>query len=126
MSFLKQWGQFMMMGARAHAKWEIDVSNTILGDRKRMILLALRLLPLMLFSVGTSQFAIARPGLLVINAARGGIVDEADLLEALQSAHDRAVDLYQEAIALFQRAGNTASEMRTCDLLATAQPGKNR
>ncbi len=43
MNFFKAWGNFMMMGARAHAKWEIDVSNTILGDRKRLLLLGLLL-----------------------------------------------------------------------------------
>ena len=35
MNFFNQWGRFMMMGARALAKWEIDNSNTILRDRKR-------------------------------------------------------------------------------------------
>src|SRR5678815_2693229 len=34
---------------------------------------------------GRAQFAKARSGLLVINAARGGVVDEAALLEALDS-----------------------------------------
>ena len=31
MNFFRQWGEFMMMGARAHAQWEMDVSNTISG-----------------------------------------------------------------------------------------------
>ena len=35
--------------------------------------------------------------------------------------HDRAVDLYQQATALFQRAGNPGGEMQTCDLLASAE-----
>lgn len=35
--------------------------------------------------LGRDQFAAAKPGLLVVNAARGGIVDEAALLEALES-----------------------------------------
>ncbi|MBW2423516.1 MAG: phosphoglycerate dehydrogenase [Deltaproteobacteria bacterium] len=35
--------------------------------------------------VGREAFALARPGLFVINAARGGIVDEEALLEALDS-----------------------------------------
>ena len=35
--------------------------------------------------LSSEQFALARPGLMVVNAARGGIVDEAALLEALQS-----------------------------------------
>lgn len=48
MKFFKKWGQFMMMGARAHAKWELDVSNTILHDRKRLIILGLLLLPILI------------------------------------------------------------------------------
>jgi uncharacterized membrane protein YfcA len=38
----------MMMGARAHAKWEIDVSNTILGDKRRLIILGLLAIPAIL------------------------------------------------------------------------------
>ena len=37
-----------MMGAQAHARWEIGVSNTILGDRKRMIILGLLTIPVIL------------------------------------------------------------------------------
>jgi len=37
-----------MAGARAHARWEMDVSNTILHDRKRLVLLALLLIPIVL------------------------------------------------------------------------------
>jgi hypothetical protein len=35
--------------------------------------------------------------------------------------HDRAVDLFRQAIALFQRAGILDGEMQTCDLLASAE-----
>jgi len=45
-------------------------------------------------------------------------------LQMQQGHHDRAVDLYQQAIALFQRAVDPGSEMRTCDLLATAERGR--
>ena len=48
MNFFKQWGQFMMLGARAHAQWEINVSHTILGSRKRLLILALCTLPILL------------------------------------------------------------------------------
>jgi len=48
MNFFRQWGQFMMMGARAHARWEIDTSNTILRDRKRVFILILLLVPVVL------------------------------------------------------------------------------
>jgi len=50
-SFFQNWGKFMMMGARAHARWEIDVSNTILKDRKRLFLLFLLLVPILLGGV---------------------------------------------------------------------------
>ncbi len=46
--FFCEWGRFMMMGAKAHAKWEINVSKTILGDRKRMIVLGLLTIPVIL------------------------------------------------------------------------------
>ena len=48
MKFFKQWGRFMMLGARAHARWELDVSNTILGSRKRLVVLGLLTLPIVL------------------------------------------------------------------------------
>lgn len=46
--------------------------------------------------LGTEQFAKARPGLLVVNAARGGIVDEVALLTALESGQcgGAAIDVY--------------------------------
>ena len=37
-----------MMGARAHAKWELDVSSTILGDRRRLLILGLLIVPVIL------------------------------------------------------------------------------
>ncbi len=48
MNFFQQWGKFMMMGARAHAKWEIDNAMTILHDRKRLIILGLLTIPAIL------------------------------------------------------------------------------
>jgi uncharacterized membrane protein YfcA len=51
MNFFRQWGKFMMAGARAHARWEIGVSRTILGDRKRLIILGLLTLPVILGGV---------------------------------------------------------------------------
>ncbi|MBF0507400.1 MAG: sulfite exporter TauE/SafE family protein [Deltaproteobacteria bacterium] len=48
MNFFKQWGQFMMMGARAHAKWELEMSNNIMKDRKRLLILGLLLVPILL------------------------------------------------------------------------------
>jgi len=57
MNFFKQWGKFMIMGARAHAKWELDVSNTILGDKRRLFLLVLLTIPIILGILGGFVFA---------------------------------------------------------------------
>ena len=46
MNFFREWGQFMMMGTRFLAKWELENSNTILRDHKRLIILALLILPI--------------------------------------------------------------------------------
>jgi uncharacterized membrane protein YfcA len=48
MNFFKQWGNFMMEGAKAHARWEIQMSATILGDRKRVLMLLMLLVPVIL------------------------------------------------------------------------------
>jgi len=55
----------MMMGARAHAKWELNVSNTILGDRKRLLILGLLTIPVILGSIAfADQVGGALPELL--------------------------------------------------------------
>jgi len=59
MSMLRQLSQFMMAGARAHAQWEKNMSDTILHDRKRLIILGLLLIPIIL---GGIAFADA-PGM---------------------------------------------------------------
>ncbi|MFC1799067.1 sulfite exporter TauE/SafE family protein [Thermodesulfobacteriota bacterium] len=51
MIFLKQFGRFMMIGAKAHARWELDMSHNILRDKKRLILLGLLLIPAILGSI---------------------------------------------------------------------------
>jgi len=48
MGFFKDLGQFMMMGARAHAKWELEMSNNILESRNRKIILCLLLIPIII------------------------------------------------------------------------------
>jgi hypothetical protein len=45
MKFIKLLGQGMMFGARAHAQWEIDVSNRVFGSRKRLLVLMLLMVP---------------------------------------------------------------------------------
>ena len=65
MSFFKHLGSFMMMGARAHAKWELDVSRTILGDKKRLIILGLLTIPVILGGIAfADQIGGALPELL--------------------------------------------------------------
>jgi len=48
MSFFREWGRFMMAGAAAHAMWEVNISNTIIRDRKRLLLLALLTVPILI------------------------------------------------------------------------------
>jgi len=65
MNFFKHLGEFMMMGARAHAKWELNVSNTILRDKKRLIILGLLTIPVILGSIAfADQVGGALPELL--------------------------------------------------------------
>ena len=65
MSFFKQWGHFMMMGARAHASWEIEMSRTILGDKKRLATLALLTIPILLGGYAfADQIAGALPSVI--------------------------------------------------------------
>jgi uncharacterized membrane protein YfcA len=65
MNFFKQWGRFMMMGAQAHARWEINVSNTVFGDRRRLLLLGLLTVPVLLGGVVfADQIAGALPAVL--------------------------------------------------------------
>ena len=61
MKFLKLLGQGMMLGARAHAQWEIDVSNRVFGDRKRLLVLMLLMVPAV---VGGIAFADDLPAML--------------------------------------------------------------
>ncbi len=61
MSFFRQFGDLMMMGARAHAKWEIETSQRIMGDRKRLVILGLLLIPILL---GGIAFAADATGVL--------------------------------------------------------------
>ena len=65
MNFFRAWGEFMMMGARAHARWEINVSNTILGDKKRLIILVLLTVPVIWGGIAfAEEIGTALPELL--------------------------------------------------------------
>ncbi|MFO8240047.1 MAG: sulfite exporter TauE/SafE family protein [Dissulfuribacterales bacterium] len=48
MGFFKDLGRFMMMGAVAHAKWERQMAFNILSSKKRLLVLALLLVPVIL------------------------------------------------------------------------------
>jgi len=65
MSFFRQLHHFMMAGARAHAKWEMDISNTILGDRRRLAILGLLLIPILIGGIAFADEVIGQlPGML--------------------------------------------------------------
>ena len=65
MNFFRSWGEFMVMGARVFAQWEINNSNTILHDRKRIILLCFLILPILSGGiVFADQISSAMPQLL--------------------------------------------------------------
>ncbi len=65
MNFFREWGQFMMMGARSFAKWELENSNTILRDHKRLIILVLLILPIVVGGIAfADQIGETMPDLL--------------------------------------------------------------
>jgi hypothetical protein len=48
MKFFRELHQFMMAGAKAHARWELEMSNNILKSRMRLLVLGLLLIPVFL------------------------------------------------------------------------------
>lgn len=48
MGFFKEWGSYMVEGSRSFAQWEVENARIILGDKKRIWLLALMLIPALL------------------------------------------------------------------------------
>lgn len=65
MNFFKQLNQFMITGAKSHAQWELDISNTILRDRKRVAILCLLLVPILIGGIAfAGEFADKLPGML--------------------------------------------------------------
>ncbi|MEW5722642.1 MAG: sulfite exporter TauE/SafE family protein, partial [Thermodesulfobacteriota bacterium] len=55
MGFLRRGGQLLMLATRAHAQWEIDVANTIVSDRKRLLILGLLLVPVIIGGVALAE-----------------------------------------------------------------------
>ncbi len=65
MKFFRQLHHFMMAGARAHAKWEMDISNTILRDRRRLIILGLLLIPILIGGIAFADEVVGKlPGMI--------------------------------------------------------------
>jgi uncharacterized protein len=48
MNFFTLWGRFMLEGARAHARWELSVSSTILSSRRRVLTLLMFCVPILI------------------------------------------------------------------------------
>jgi hypothetical protein len=65
MTFFKQWAQFMLAGAKAHARWEKEMSDNILGSRKRLLVLGLFLVPVIIGGIAfADQLAAGMPDVL--------------------------------------------------------------
>ena len=65
MKFLRQFHDLMLAGGRAYAAWEIETSKRILGDRKRLLLLGLLLIPIVLGGIAfADEMAGALPDML--------------------------------------------------------------
>jgi len=65
MKFFSQLHHFMMAGARAHAKWEMDISNTILRDRRRLAILGLLLIPILIGGIAFAEEVVGSlPGMI--------------------------------------------------------------
>jgi len=47
--FFKAWGEFMMVATRANAAWELETSNRIVNDPKRLLVLVLLVVPIFVF-----------------------------------------------------------------------------
>ena len=65
MNFFKQLGRFMMTGAMAHARWELECSKRILGDKKRLGIIFLLTIPCIIGGIAfADQIGGALPDLL--------------------------------------------------------------
>ncbi len=51
MKFFNEFGKFMMLSSMAHARWEMEMSNNILGNKKRLIFLLLAIIPILIGGV---------------------------------------------------------------------------
>jgi len=65
MKFLRHFHDLMLAGGRAYAAWEVDTSKRIMGDRKRLMLLGLLLIPIILGGIAfADEVAGTMPAML--------------------------------------------------------------
>lgn len=65
MRFFNEWGRFMMAGAGALARWEIDNARSIMGSRKKLLIIGLMLIPVVLGGIAfASDIGPVLPDLL--------------------------------------------------------------
>lgn len=65
MNFMRRLADYLVFASRVHARWEIEVSRTILSDKKRLAVLGLLLLPIALGGIAfADELGDALPQLL--------------------------------------------------------------
>jgi glyoxylate reductase len=79
------------------ATWEYKATLDDLLREADFVSLHVPLTPETHHLIGARELALMRPGSFLVNAARGPVVDEAALLQALQSGHlgGAALDVYE-------------------------------
>ncbi|MGE0669299.1 MAG: NAD(P)-dependent oxidoreductase [Sphingomonadales bacterium] len=96
---LAAWGCTFLIHSRSATEPEPNLAFTDLDDllaRSDAILVLTSLSPATRHMLGREQFAKVRPGTLLVNTARGAIIDEAALVEALKSGRigAAAIDVF--------------------------------
>ncbi|PID76108.1 MAG: hypothetical protein CSA20_02045 [Deltaproteobacteria bacterium] len=64
MNFCKQLYYFMLAGARAHAKWELEMSTNILTSRRRRFVLLMLLVPVLLGGIAIAANDVELPSVI--------------------------------------------------------------
>lgn len=65
MGFVRDFGRLMVEGSRHFARWEVDNARTILGDRRRLALLGLLLVPVIVGGIAfAEEVSQALPGFI--------------------------------------------------------------
>jgi phosphoglycerate dehydrogenase-like enzyme len=80
--------------AKALGAEQLDLKELLAASD--VVTLHVPLLPTTTGLIGAAEIALMKPGAILIQASRGGVVDEATLAEALQSGHlgGAAIDVY--------------------------------